>query len=356
MNEIPSRGLLGKKSERTITVSQLAREIGADGFNVTSDTVIRGFATLDSAGESDVSFVASKKFAASAEESRAASFLAPKGIVLPSRTTLCVENIWEAIVFVLHYFYEPREFPESVDPTARIGTNATIGEKTFVGAHAVIEDGAVIGRNCAIQAYCYVGAGAEIGDESVLFPRVTVLDRVKVGKRVILHPGVVLGSDGYKYEMIRGKRTKIPQIGTVVVEDDVEIGANACVDRASFTETRIGAGTKIDNLVHIAHNVRIGRNCLIVAQVGIAGSTSLGDNCILGGQVGLKDNIALGNNVIIGAQSGVHADLEDGSIYFGSPAIPMQIFRRCWVHFQHLPEMHKAIQDLRKIIEKTNSD
>jgi UDP-3-O-[3-hydroxymyristoyl] glucosamine N-acyltransferase len=355
MSDASQLGLLGDKTDRKISLAQLAKNIGAQVFNLEDEVPISGFATLETAGESDISFVTAKRLIKSAEKSRAAAFLAPQGVVVSSRPTLCVENVWEAILTTLNYFYKPQTFPEKVDPTARIGKDVKIGEKTFIGAYCIVGDDAKIGSNCAIRDYCYIGASAEIGDDSVLFPRVSVLDRVKVGKRVILHTGVVLGSDGYKYEIIRGKRVKIPQIGTVIVEDDVEIGANTCVDRASFAETRIGAGTKIDNLVHIAHNVKIGRNCLVVAQVGIAGSTSLGDNCMLGGQAGLKDNIKLGNNVIIGAQSGVHEDLPDGSFYFSSPAMPMQLFRRCWVHFKHLPEMHKAIKTLMEKMEKDRS-
>jgi UDP-3-O-[3-hydroxymyristoyl] glucosamine N-acyltransferase len=228
----------------------------------------------------------------------------------------------------------------------------SLGAEVSIGPYVVIENDVAVGDRTRIGAQCFVGRGARIGADTLVHPRVTLLAGCELGARVIVHPGVVIGADGFKYEMIDGQLTKIPQIGRVVVEDDVEIGANSCIDRASFTETRIGRGTKIDNLVQLAHNVRVGAGSVIVAQAGVAGSTRLGEQVFLAGQVGLVDNIEIGDRAKIGAQAGVKNDVPADVYYLGSPAIPARDFMRINADLQKLGEMRKRLHELEKEVER----
>jgi UDP-3-O-[3-hydroxymyristoyl] glucosamine N-acyltransferase len=230
----------------------------------------------------------------------------------------------------------------AIDPTVKLGAGVAIGP------FAVIENGAVIGDGTVIYSGCFIGANSKVGKNSILYPNVVIREEITVGDRAIIHSGTVLGSDGYGFATIEGKHQKIPQIGRVVVEDDVEIGANVTVDRATTGETRIGAGTKIDNLVHIAHNVRIGRDCLIVAQVGISGSTTIGNRVTLAGQVGVVGHVHIGDGAIITAQSGIMNDVAPGEVLFGSPARLHREAMKLQAIFGKLPEIYSAIKALRK--------
>jgi UDP-3-O-[3-hydroxymyristoyl] glucosamine N-acyltransferase len=334
------------------TLSALADMLNATIENLGEDLTIRGFSTLDAAKEGEISFAVSEHHTAQAESSHASAIVVPRGMLLKSKPVLQVDNVWKAVLFLLNYFHPPAEAIDYIDPTAQIGKGVKLGSKVFIGAYVVVGDRAQIGSHTVIGAQSYIGCQVRIGDNVLVHPRVTVLDRVEIGSRVILHSGVVLGSDGFKYEMIDDARTKIPQVGTVVIEDDVEIGANTCVDRAMVTETRIGKGTKIDNLVHIAHNVTIGKNCVIVGQVGIAGSSKVGDGCILAGQVGIADNVTLGDNVLVAAQSGIRKDIPSGQYYFGSPGMPMKTYQRIHAVILRLPELYKELKLLEKQVEE----
>lgn len=339
---------ISPESRPEMTLTRLAQVLNATVENLAEDFVPKGFSTLDGASEGEISFAVKEQYAPQAESSRASAIVVPRGMLLKSKAVLQVDNVWKAVLALLNHFHPPAKIVDHIDPTAQIGEGVKLGTQVFIGPYAVVGDYAQIGSGTMIGAYCYIGARARIGESVFLHPRVTVLDRVEIGNRVILHPGVVLGSDGFKYEIIDEVRTKIPQVGTVVIEDDVEIGANTCVDRAMVTETRIGKGTKIDNLVQIAHNVTIGKNCILVGQVGIAGSSKLGDNCILAGQVGIADNVTIGENVIVGAQSGVRKDIPSGQYYFGSPCMPMKTFQKVFAVTQRLPELYKELKQLEK--------
>jgi UDP-3-O-[3-hydroxymyristoyl] glucosamine N-acyltransferase len=211
-----------------------------------------------------------------------------------------------------------------------------------------VERGAVVEAGAIIYSGCFIGANARVGSGSLLYPNVVLREDTQVGARCIIHAGAVLGADGYGFATIEGRQRKIPQIGRVVVEDDVEIGANVTIDRATVGETRVGAGTKIDNLVHIAHNVQIGRDCLIVAQVGISGSTKVGDRVTLAGQVGIVGHLTIGDGAVVAAQSGVMNDVEPGAVLFGSPARPHREAMKLQAIFGKLPEIYEAIRSLRK--------
>ncbi|MCD6384468.1 UDP-3-O-(3-hydroxymyristoyl)glucosamine N-acyltransferase [Candidatus Sumerlaeota bacterium] len=343
-----------EKKDITISLRTLAKELGGEIHNLPSgkDVEIKNIVPLSEAGQGDISFVTSGKFVRQATESNASGFLAPSGIIIENRPTLCLEQVWKGVLWLINYFY-PEKLPEAgVNETAIVGKNVSLGKDVSIGPYTVIGDDAVIGDSALIEAQCYIGNGVRIGKNCRIFPRVVIMDNTIIGDNVIIHSGAVIGSDGYKYEVLDGVRTKIPQIGRVVIEDNVEIGANTCIDRATFTETRIGRATKIDNLVHIAHNVSIGSNCLIIAQVGIAGSSVIGNNCVLAGQVGIADNIRIGNNVQLGAKTGVHRNIPDNQQMLGIPAMPAKQFARVIAALQKLPETSRNLHSLRNRVNQ----
>lgn len=329
------------KKTTSISLRTLAKTLNGEIYNLaeTSDIEITNIAVLMEATEKDISFVSAAGNVKKAQTSKAAAFLAPKGLIIEGRPTLCIEQVWKGVLWLINYFY-PEELPApGVDKTAQIGKNVALGKDVYIGAYTIVGDNVCIGDGTVIDAQCYIGEGTHIGKNCRIFPRVTIMDKTQIGNNVIIHSGVVIGSDGYRYEVLDGVRTKLPQVGYVIIEDDVEIGANTCIDRALLSATRIGKGTKIDNLVHIAHNVSIGRNCLIIAQVGIAGSSTIGDNCILAGQVGIADNVHICNDVMLGAKSGVHRDITESGAYLGIPALPAKHFARVVAAMQKLPEL-----------------
>jgi len=212
----------------------------------------------------------------------------------------------------------------------------------------VLEDNVTVGENSSIQAGAFVGRDSRIGKNCIIYPNVTIREKTQIGHNVIIHSGTTIGSDGFGYAQVEGRHHKIPQVGIVVIEDDVEIGANCTVDRAAMGETRIGKGTKIDNLVQIAHNVKMGENCIIISQVGISGSTEIGNNVILAGQAGIIGHLKIGDNVIVAAQSGVTHDLDAGNKYLGSPARDMMRQKRIEAIVSNLPEYIKRIREIEK--------
>ena len=223
---------------------------------------------------------------------------------------------------------------------------STIPKGIHPKAH--VEPTAKIGAGTIIYPGCYIGHNVRIGEKCLIYPNVVLREDTLVGNRVIIHPGTVLGSDGYGFATDKGVHHKIPQIGRVVIEDDVELGANCTVDRATTGETRIGAGTKIDNLVHIAHNVQIGRGCLITGQVGIAGSARIGDRVMMGGQVGISGHLTVGDGAVIAAQSGVMSDVEPGAVLFGSPVRPIKQAMKLQAIYGKLEEIYDTIKQVRK--------
>jgi UDP-3-O-[3-hydroxymyristoyl] glucosamine N-acyltransferase len=310
-------------------------------------------AGLDEASAEQISFFHNAKYIGSLEKTNAGAVLVPEktgDLKLPAGKTLIkVKNPQWAFAQVLGMLERARiKHPRGVSPQAAIDPSAKIGAGVAVGAFAVIESGASIGDGTIVYAGCFIGANSKVGKNSILYPNVVLREEVTVGDRAIIHAGAVLGADGYGFATIEGKHQKIPQIGRVVVEDDVEIGANVTVDRATTGETRIGAGTKIDNLVHIAHNVRIGRDCLIVAQVGISGSTTVGDRVTLAGQVGVVGHVHIGDGAIITAQTGIMNDVAPGAVLFGTPARPHREAMKLLAIFGKLPEIYSAVKALRK--------
>ncbi len=312
----------------TASPALTAREI-ADlvGGRVEGDAgaVVRGIAPLERAGVEELSFLALAKYVPAFTASSVGVVLISPDLAASAgqpRARIVVDKPQEALLAVLPRFHAAAARVAGIHPSAQIGRGARIGARVTIDAHTVIGEDADIGDGVWIEANVVVGAHVRIGSESHLYPGVTLYPHTVLGSRVNVHAGARLGSDGFGYVFRGGAHEKIPHVGRCLVEDDVEIGANTTIDRGSIDDTIIGAGTRIDNLVHIAHNVRIGRLCLIMAQVGIAGSTRVGDGVILAGQAGLQGHVTLGAGARIGAQAGVFGDVPAGETWSGYPARP----------------------------------
>ena len=262
---------------------------------------ISGINTIDDAQDGELAFIASPQFYKKAAKTLASAILAEETIPNTEKTFLLVKNPRLAMVQVVQFFYPQQRPASGIDPRAAIGADVVLGERVFIGPHVVVADGVKIGNDVQLHSGVVIGRGSEIGEQSCIYPNVTLYDGVKIGKRVIIHSGSVIGADGFGFTPDQSRHVKIPQVGNVEIEDDVELGANVTVDRATLGTTRIGAGTKVDNQVHIGHNVKIGPHTLIVAQVGIAGSVSVGHHVILAGQVGVVDHVEMGDHAVVGA-------------------------------------------------------
>jgi UDP-3-O-[3-hydroxymyristoyl] glucosamine N-acyltransferase len=242
---------------------------------------------------------------------------------------------------------------QGISKLASISDKATIGENCYIGDFVVIEDGAKIGDNVQLYAQCYVGDNVTIGEGTKFYPGVKIYEGCKIGKNCIFHAGVVIGADGFGFAPKEdGTFAKIPQLGNVIIEDNVELGANTCIDRAKTDSTIIRAGVKLDNLIQIGHNVEVGSNTVMSAQVGIAGTTKVGSNCFIAGQVGIADHVTVGDRVQIGSKSGIDKSVPDGEIRFGFPALPGMQYHRSFAVFKNLPEMSQKLRDLEKRMTK----
>ncbi len=322
-------------------------ELTGDG-----SVVINGVAGIEDAVEGEITFLANPRYASFLERTGASAVITGRDIKPGKKALIRTDNPSLAFTRVVSLLVPGGEKPlTGIHPTAVIGNGVRLGKDAAVGPHAVIADGASVGDRTRIHAGCFVGEGSTIGSDGLIYANVSIRERTAIGRRVIIHSGAVIGSDGFGFVTVDGKHHKIPQTGTVVIGDDVEIGANVTIDRARFDRTVIGSGTKIDNLVQIAHNVEIGENCLIVAQTGIAGSTKIGNNVILAGQAGIVGHLTIGDNSIVMAQSGVNKSLPPGSIVLGSPATAAQEQRKLVAFIHNLPklsEMVKALEELWK--------
>ena len=311
------------------TVAELAQLLEAQAGG-DLQARISGAASLSAAQESDLSFVESERNAPEALASRAGCLLAPPGVDLPGRTMIRVRNPRFAMARAMEILHPQPPPKPGIHATAQIGDGVTIGDDVSIGAFAVVGDKCRIGARCRIGAGCVLGERSQLGDDCLLHPRVTLYDGSQIGARVILHSGAVIGSDGFGYAREAGRYHKFPQIGSVELGDDVEIGANTTIDRGALGPTRIGRGTKIDNLVQVAHNVQIGENCVIASQVGISGSVTIGDNVVIAGQVGIGDHARIESGVVLGGQCGIlpHKIVKPsdppGEPLWGTPARPLR--------------------------------
>jgi UDP-3-O-[3-hydroxymyristoyl] glucosamine N-acyltransferase len=318
--------------------------------------LVSGIASLTEAGPDDASFISSNHYLPQLRSTKAGVVIVRKRVRLPANhpgTTIVVDDADLAVARVLEFFAPPVPHPlAGIDESARVAPSANLGDGVAIGPFVSVGERVRIGARCRIHAGVAIGDDTVIGDDCVLFPNVVVRERITIGARVVIHAGSVIGSDGFGYRWDGRRHAKVPQIGTVIIEDDVEIGSCVCIDRAKFSVTRIGTGTKIDNLVQIAHNVTIGPHCIIVGQVGLAGSSKLGTGVVLGGGVGVRDHVSLGDGVMVGARSAVAHDIPPQSTVTGLPAIPQRQFLREQAAQRRLPELIVQMRAMQDEIEK----
>jgi len=289
---------------------------------------VSAVAALAEAGENQLSFLSNRKYAAQLAQTKAGAILVPQNLEGEDERWIRVDDPYFAIARIMTRWFSARPKPKAVSPLASISPSARLGTNVAVGPFTTIGDNVVVGDNVTIFQNVSIEAGSTLGDDSIIYPNVVIYDGTRIGRRCVIHAGVIIGSDGYGFAMHEGRHHKIPQIGIVRIEDDVEIGAGTTIDRAALGETVIGEGTKIDNLVQIGHNVKIGKHCLLVSQVGIAGSTELGDHVFVAGQSGFSGHLKIGHRVQVAAKSAVLADVPDDTKVMGSPAMPFNEFAR----------------------------
>lgn len=321
-------------------------ELSGDG-----SLMVRGVAGIKEAGPGEVTFLANPKYLRELKSTKATAVLASPGVVSEGPAVIHVKNPYYAFSKVVAFFAPAKRPPQGVMQGALVSRDAVVGSRVTIYPNSFIEAGAKIGDDVTIYPGVYVGEGSVVGDGCLIYPNVVIREGVKIGARVIIHGGTVIGADGFGYATDEGIHHKIPQIGGVVIEDDVELGANVTVDRGALGDTIIKRGAKIDNLVMIAHNVLVGEDSIIVAQAGVSGSTELGHHVVLAGQVGLVGHIKIGDGVMVGAKSGVSSDLAAGQPYSGIPAIPHRDWLRVQAVLPKLPELRKQLMELAKKVE-----
>jgi UDP-3-O-[3-hydroxymyristoyl] glucosamine N-acyltransferase len=314
--------------------------------------VVFSVSGIKEASKGDITFLANPKYSPLLEKTGASAVITSREINSSSKPIIRTDNPSMAFAKIVSCFAPNNAArPKGIHQSAVLGKDVTLGKGVSVGAFAVIEDFVSIGDNTVIYPGSFVGDHSKIGSDALIYPNVSIRENITVGNRVIIHSGTVIGSDGFGFATIQGLHHKIPQIGTVQIGDDVEIGANVTIDRARFEKTVIGRGTKIDNLVQIAHNVVIGENCIIVAQVGISGSTVIGNNVIIAGQAGLVGHITIGDRSIVMAQSGVSKSVPADTMVWGYPAKPQNVAKRVNACVQNLPKLYETIAELKKRVE-----
>ncbi|MFP4081257.1 MAG: UDP-3-O-(3-hydroxymyristoyl)glucosamine N-acyltransferase [Candidatus Aminicenantes bacterium] len=336
-------------SSHHLTVKELSRRLRCP-YAGKGSTRIYGVSDLEKAKPGDLVFLAHRKYRPLLEKSKASAAIIPADEEHEKVPVIKSENPYLTFIKAVELFYTPYQMKPGFHPQAFISPSAKIGKGAAVGAFSYIGDDVEIGEKTQIFPHVCILSRAKIGKESVIHSRVSIREDVIIGNRVIIHDGVVVGSDGFGYIKAEdGSHVKIPQKGTVVIEDDVEVGANTTIDRASLGETVIRKGTKIDNLVQIAHNVEIGENSILAAQTGIAGSTKIGRNVIMGGQVGVSDHVTIGDNVVAAAKSGITKSIPPGAMVSGSPHLDIRDWRKVWVL---LPKLYDLVKDIKKLKKK----
>ena len=322
---------------------QLDGEVIGDG-----SVALTGFSAADRASPGDLTFAEKDTHFAAADASAASAILVSGSFSSTRKVIIRVRNARIAAARALPLFFPPEEFAAGIHPSASVAPTATVDASAHVGPGCAIGDGVTIGARSVLLGGNHIGRDCVIGDEVRLFPNVVIYARTQIGHRVAIHAGTVIGSDGYGYVFDQGRHRKILQVGNVIIHDDVEIGANSAIDRAALGSTVIGAGTKIDNLVHIAHNVVFGEHCLIMGQCGFAGSTQFGNYCVIASQSGVAGHLTIGNQVTVGGKSGVTKDQADGQTVLGYPAVPDKQAKRQWIGLQQLPELIVRMRELEK--------
>src|SRR5215210_8130732 len=336
---------------RTDELAELVKgRVAGDGY-----TVIERIADLEHAGESEIAYVENENFLETASQSKAACLIVYEGLSekLPGRTLIQVVNPKLAFSLIGAALYPPVRREPAIHPTAVVAATADIALTAYVGPNVCIGEYTRVGAYTRLEAGVVLGANVTVGDDCVLHPNVVLYDGVSIGTRVILHAAVCIGADGFGYVRHELGYQKFPQIGTVVIEDDVELGTNTCVDRAALGRTRIGKGTKLDNMVHVGHNCDIGERVVIAAQTGISGSVTIEDDCVIGGQVGFGDHIRVLSGAVIGSKAGVlPGKIVRPGVWWGIPIQPLDEYKRLNAHLGRLPQMREEIKELRQRLEE----
>jgi len=342
-----------------MTLRELAKALGAELVGAQGGEEVLGAAGLDSAAAGHVVYVEDARRLAEAESGEALAIIAPSELSSGQKPVLRVANPRLAFARSLALLHPAPRLRPGIHPSAEVGANVQLGEEVSVAPYCVIGDAARIGRGAQLYALVSVGRGVEVGENCVLFPHVTLYDGVRLGARVVVHAGSVIGSPGFGYACDGEEHVPIPHIGTVLVEDDVEIGANVTIDRGTTGATVIGKGTKIDNLVQVAHNVKIGRRCILAGQVGISGSVTLGDGVVLAGQAGVADHVTMGEGSAAAAGADVIRSVPAGTVVLGRPARPLREQLRIDAAAGRLPALLREIRELRRrvsALEEPTSD
>ena len=341
---------------RAYKLSELADMVGG-ALSGDGETSITGVAGVKEAEKGEITFVVNSKYESFLKTTKASAVIGPREIQCPL-PSIHLEDPYLAFLKVVTIFAENplQRYPRIVHETAIIAPTAKLGRDLAVGPYTLIEAGSRIGNRSTILFGCYIGQDVKIGKQCVIYPNVTIREGVEIGDRVILHPGAVIGSDGFGFVKEGEKHRKIPHIGGVVLEDDVEIGSNTTIDRATTGVTRVCRGTKVDNLVQIAHNVFVGKNCVLAGQSGISGSTEIGDNVVIAGQAGLVGHITVGDNVIIGAQAGVTKSMPPDVTVSGYPAREHSQAKKVYGFTARLPDLYKKVQELEKKVRQLEAE
>lgn len=338
---LPIWGLMDKIGAMpAIPIGEIVEFLGGE-YSGTHQLSVAAVNTLGNAAADELSFLSNSKYAHHLRETKAGAVLVPKQVAGTDPRWIGVEDPYFAMSQVVTRWFAKRPLLKGISPQASLAPTVRLGENVAVGAFATLGDGVTVGDNAVIFQGVSVEAGSSIGEQTIIYPNVVIYDGTVIGSRCVIHGNSVIGSDGFGFATSGGRHHKIPQLGIVRIEDDVEIGAGTTIDRAAFGETIIGEGTKIDNQVQIGHNVKIGKHCLLVSQVGIAGSTELGNHVAVGGQSGLSGHLKIGNDVQIGGGSAVVADTPDGSKVMGYPALPFRQFARREITLKRLLEKKK---------------
>ena len=337
------------------TLGELAEYVGGRVVG-DSNVVINSASTLGRSGEGEISFLANAKYEKQIHTTKASAVIVGREVPGVSVPLLVAEDPYYAfmqIMVLLHGYRKHKKV--GISPRAIISDSAKIGAECHINDFVTISDGAKIGDGCVIYPGVFIGQGTHLGNDCIIYPNAVIYEKCKIGNRVIINANSVIGDDGFGYATHKGTHHKMPQIGSVVIEDDVEIGACCGIERGTLGDTVIGQGSKLGDLVAIGHGTKVGMHCLLVAQVGVAGSTTLGHHCIVGGQVGIVGHINIGNNVTIGAQAGVINNVPDGKMVVGAPAIEADQGKRAYSMIQYLPEMRQNIRNLENQIEQIAS-
>lgn len=340
-----------EKQARTWNLGQLAAALGAELDGDPQHTITHPVGA-DSDDPDGLAFAENEKFLAVARDHQAGALIVPHGTAMPGRNLLRVAKPRMAFAMFLHMNIRPLEIETGIHPTAVIADSAQIDPSASIGPYVVIQRNVVVGPGCRIHAHCFVGDGCRLAEKVVLYPQVVLVQDVSIGARSVLFPHVVVGADGFGYVWDGQKRVKIPQVGGVEIGADVEIGAGTTIDRAMSSVTRIGDGTKLDNLIQVGHNVRIGDHAVVAAMSAFGGSATLGDRAMVGGSTAVKDNVAIGDDVVLAGRTGAMRDIDAPGEYFGLPALPIREAMRQMAALQKLPDLIKQVRHLEAELER----